>query len=100
VLTAFYTPPEAIKALANSLHENDISPRRFLEPSAGSGAFVDIFQKTFQPNETVCIEKDLLTGKVLSHLHPGDKVHIFGFEEIENRPDNQHGKSRGWTTRN
>ena len=31
----------------------------------------------------------MLTGKVLSHLHPGDKVHIFGFDEIENRPDNR-----------
>ncbi|MDR1339679.1 MAG: hypothetical protein LBK58_06475 [Prevotellaceae bacterium] len=26
-------------------------------------------------------------GKILSHLHPGDKVHIRGFEEIEDRSD-------------
>jgi N12 class adenine-specific DNA methylase len=90
ILTAFYTPQEAIQALAGSLHESGISPHRFLEPSAGGGAFVDVFQKTFLPNETVCFEKDLLTGKILSHLHPGDKVHISGFEEIENRPDNKY----------
>jgi hypothetical protein len=89
VLTAFYTPPEIIHALADSLRESVVSPRRFLEPSAGSGTFVDVFQKTFLPNETVCFEKDLLTGKILSHLHPGDRVHITGFEEIENRPDNR-----------
>jgi adenine-specific DNA methylase len=87
VLTAFYTPPEAVKALADALYENGINPYRFLEPSAGNGAFVDVFQKTFLPGETVCFEKDRLTGKILSHLHPDDKVHVRGFEEIENRPD-------------
>jgi hypothetical protein len=89
VLTAFYTPPAIIQTLAESLHESDVNPRRFLEPSAGNGAFADVFNQIFHPHETVCFEKDLLTGKILSHLHSGDKVHISGFEEIENRPDNQ-----------
>ncbi|GHT08928.1 hypothetical protein AGMMS49525_18040 [Bacteroidia bacterium] len=31
-----------------------------------------------------------MTGKILSHLYPGDKVHISGFEEIEDRPDNKY----------
>ncbi|GHT02927.1 hypothetical protein AGMMS49525_07180 [Bacteroidia bacterium] len=89
VLTAFYTPPEIIKALSDSLHENGIHPHRFLDPSAGNGAFVNVFNKTFLPNETVCFEKDLLTGKILSHLHPDDRVHVSGFEAIEDRPDNK-----------
>jgi hypothetical protein len=89
ILTAFYTPPEVIKSLSQSLKENGITPDNFLEPSAGNGAFIDAFKQTFPNNETVCFEKDLLTGKILSHLHPDDKVHITGFEEIENRPDNQ-----------
>jgi adenine-specific DNA methylase len=89
VLTAFYTPPEAVQALSDTLKENGIVPSRFLEPSAGNGAFADAFRQSFPDNETVCFEKDLLTGKILSHLHPDDRVHISGFEEIENRPDNQ-----------
>ena len=89
VLTAFYTPPEAIKALSETLKENGIIPSNFLEPSAGNGAFIDAFRETFPQNKTVGFEKDLLTGKVLSHLHPNDRVHITGFEEIEKRPDNQ-----------
>ncbi|MDR3338991.1 MAG: N-6 DNA methylase, partial [Candidatus Symbiothrix sp.] len=88
ILTAFYTPPEIVKAITGSLHEKDIAPKRFLDPSAGNGVFADIFKHRFFPNETVCFEKDLLTGKILSHLNPGDKIHIRGFEEIENRPDN------------
>ena len=89
ILTAFYTPPEVIKSLSEALKENGITPDNFLEPSAGNGAFIDAVKQTFPNNETVCFEKDLLTGKILSHLHPDDKVDISGFEEIENRPDNQ-----------
>jgi hypothetical protein len=89
VLTAFYTLPEIIKTLSDTLKENGVYPALFLDPSAGNGAFAENF-KTFFPNmETVCFEKDLLTGKILSHLQPENKVHIRGFEEIENRPDNQ-----------
>jgi N12 class adenine-specific DNA methylase len=89
ILTAFYTPPEIIKTISDTLKDNGIAPVRFLEPSAGNGAFADVFRETFPNNKTVCFEKDLLTGKILSHLHPDDKVHIRGFEEIENRPDNR-----------
>jgi N12 class adenine-specific DNA methylase len=89
VLTAFYTPPEIIKTISDTLNEKGISPKHFLDPSAGNGAFADNFKTSFPKMETVCFEKDLLTGKILSHLHPEDKVHIRGFEEIENRPDNQ-----------
>jgi hypothetical protein len=89
ILTAFYTPPEVIKTISDTLKDNGITPVNFLEPSAGNGAFADAFKQTFPNNETVCFEKDLLTGKILSHLHPDDKVHISGFEEIENHTDNR-----------
>jgi hypothetical protein len=89
VLTAFYTPQEAIKALSESLKENGIMPQSFLEPSAGNGAFVETFKDTFPETRTTAFEKDLLTGKILSHLHPDDRVQVRGFEEIENRPENR-----------
>jgi hypothetical protein len=89
VLTAFYTPPEIIKTLSDTLNESGVTPARFLDPSAGNGAFAENFKMSFPTMETVCFEKDLLTGKILSHLQPENKVHIRGFEEIENRPDNQ-----------
>jgi hypothetical protein len=89
ILTAFYTPPEVVKSISNTLKENGVTPVRFLEPSAGNGAFADAFKQTFPNNETICFEKDLLTDKILSHLHSDNKVHICGFEEIENRQDNR-----------
>ena len=78
VLTAFYTPPEVVKAISDALKYNAITPKTFLEPSAGSGAFVDIFKDVFPEMKTTAFEKDLLTGKILSHLNPDDKVHIKG----------------------
>jgi len=89
VLTAFYTPSEAVKALSEVFKENDIIPYKLLEPSAGNGIFIDNFKEDFPEINVSAFEKDLLTGKILSHLYPDEKVHISGFEEIENRPENR-----------
>jgi len=89
VLTAFYTPPEVVKAISDALKYNAITPQNFLEPSAGNGVFVENFKDVFPEIKSTAFEKDLLTGKILSHLNPNDKAHIKGFEEIENRPENQ-----------
>ncbi|MDR3247020.1 MAG: DNA methylase [Prevotellaceae bacterium] len=89
ILTAFYTPQEIVQTISDTLRDTGVSPSRFLEPSAGNGVFADAFNRSFPENETVCFEKDLLTGKILSHLQPDNKVNIQGFEEIENRPANK-----------
>ena len=121
VLTAFYTPQDIVSVLASELGSHGIAPSRFLDPSSGTGVFVDAFQQHSaqqqlseqqssaqqsveqqpseqqsseqQPSRTelspaglsrpeiVCFEKDLLTGKILSHLHPEAKVEITGFED-------------------
>ena len=83
VLTAFYTPSEITEAISGVLKENGIAPLRVLEPSAGRGAFVDAFLKDNPQAEVMAFEKDLLTGKILSHLYPEQRVRIEGFERIE-----------------
>src|SRR5690606_26196044 len=47
VLTAFYTPPPLIKALAVVMKENGITVNKMLEPSAGAGAFIEMFRECF-----------------------------------------------------
>lgn len=106
VLTAFYTPQDIVSVLASELGNYGIAPSRFLDPSSGTGVFVDAFQQHSAQQqlseqqlseqqssrtglspaglshpEIVCFEKDLLTGKILSHLHPEAKVEITGFED-------------------
>lgn len=85
ILTAFYTPKPVIDALANALQDSGIIPVRFLEPSAGTGAFISSFKEMAPEVEVTSFEKDLLTGKILSHLYPEDKVRIEGYEKMEGR---------------
>lgn len=85
VLTAFYTPKPVVDALALALNNSGIKPIRFLEPSAGAGAFISSFKETVPDAEVTAFEKDLLTGKILSHLHPQDKIRIEGYEKMEGR---------------
>ena len=82
VLTAFYTPPAITKVLAEVLKEHNIIPEKVLEPSAGIGAFVDSVLETNPKADVMAFEKDLLTGKILHHLYPEQKVRIEGFEKI------------------
>ena len=83
VLTAFYTPPEIVSAIAGTLHEHGIAPDRLLDPSAGQGVFISAFEPHAPKAEIMAFDKDLLTGKILAHLYPEHKVRAEGFERIE-----------------
>lgn len=85
VLTAFYTPKPVVDILAKTLKESEIEPMRFLEPSAGTGAFIEAFKKEILESRYMAFEKDLLTGKILSHLYPDEYIRIEGYQKIENR---------------
>lgn len=89
VLTAFYTPSAVTEALTDVLKEHQIIPGKVLEPSAGIGAFVDSVLDNNPKADIMAFEKDLLTGKILLHLHPEQKVRIEGFEKIE-KPFNDY----------
>lgn len=51
------------------LHEHDIRPDQVLKNRSDA--------------DIMTFEKDLMTGKILEHLHPGKKVRVQGFEKIE-----------------
>ena len=83
VLTAFYTPKEITDTLASVLAGHGVVPARLLEPSAGMGAFVDSMLRHAPQADVMAFEKDLLTGRMLRHLHPDRKVRVERFEKIE-----------------
>jgi len=85
ILTAFYTPPEVVSALAVALSDSGIKPSRLLDPSAGTGVYAKAFRQLSPHVEVTCFEKDPITGIVLKHLHPEDKVRVQGFENIEKK---------------
>lgn len=88
VLSAFYTPPLVVLAIADVFKENKIKLNNILDPSAGMGEFSSAFNFFYPKTQMMNFEKDLLTGKILSHLKENDKVQISGFETIESRYKN------------
>ena len=88
ILTAFYTPPEIVNTIAENLNKSGANPKSFLDPSAGMGEFISAFKNQNQAPAVTAFEKDILTGKLLSHLYPSDKVIKKGFEEMESRFNN------------
>ncbi|WP_289630713.1 N-6 DNA methylase, partial [uncultured Muribaculum sp.] len=82
-LTAFYTDDRIVNALADALKYQGVEVKKFLEPSAGQGAFIDSFLRIYPGAECLSFEKDLLTGKILQALHPSTTVNIEGFERID-----------------
>ena len=85
VLTAFYTDHRIVDAISDALKYSGVEVKSFLEPSAGQGAFIDSFLRNdkYPGAEVLAYEKDLLTGKILSALHPSILTRIEGFEKIE-----------------
>ena len=83
VLTAFYTPQAITDTIAEVLHDRKVRPRLVLEPSAGMGAFISPVLSNNPQAEVTAFEKDLLTGKMLGHLYPQQKIRTEGFEKIE-----------------
>ena len=85
VLTAFYTPMPVVDAISDALKNSGVEVSSFLEPSAGQGAFIDSFLRNdrYPGAEVLAYEKDLLTGKILSALHPSILTRVEGFEKIE-----------------
>ena len=83
VLTAFYTPQAIADTIADVLNDRKVRPRLVLEPSAGMGAFISPVLSNNPQAEVMAFEKDLLTGKMLGHLYPQQKIRTEGFEKIE-----------------
>ena len=86
ILTAFYTPAVIPETLYQVLQQQGITPKRLYEPSSGAGIFITEAAKFFPQLEKVtAIEKDIVTGKVLtalaSTLPIPVEVQIKGLEE-------------------
>ncbi|MGF7079702.1 helicase-related protein [Mucilaginibacter sp. UYCu711] len=86
VLTAFYTPALVPEAVYTGLADQDIRPKRVYEPSSGAGIFITEALQFFPDLESItAVEKDLLTGKILTALASSfpvpTKVHICGLEQ-------------------
>ncbi|RFZ92843.1 DNA methylase [Mucilaginibacter conchicola] len=95
VLTAFYTPAVVPQTLFATLKEQGISPKKLYEPSCGAGIFAEEAIKAFPGLQQVnAVEKDILTGKVLTALAStfavSTEVQIKGLEETSGKENGQY----------
>lgn len=84
VLTAFYTPKFLIDVVAKQIHatfkDNELQMRSFLEPSAGIGGFLPV---AMSDTCGYAIEKDPVSGLILSLLNDNTVTRTAGFETID-----------------
>jgi N12 class adenine-specific DNA methylase len=95
VLTAFYTPGIVPQTLYAVLKEQGINPKRLYEPSSGAGIFIDEAINAFSSLQQInAVEKDILTGKVLTALAStfpvSTKVQVYGLEETSKKENGQY----------
>ena len=86
VLSAFYTPEFVAQTLYEVISKAGIQPKRMYEPSAGAGVFATGAARAFPDlQRIVCVEKDELTGLILSAINSTldveTKTHICGLEQ-------------------
>ncbi|MBN8673415.1 MAG: hypothetical protein J0L56_04740 [Chitinophagales bacterium] len=89
ILTAFYTPEIIPKVLFTELKKQGIEPKNLYEPSSGAGVFSAQAVNTFPSLQNItAIEKDILTGRVLTALSSSIPVpvtvQVTGFENTSN----------------
>ena len=84
VLTAFYTPKFLVQAVTKQIHttfkDNGLQMRLFLEPSAGIGGFLPV---AMSDTCGYAIEKDPVSGLILSLLNDNTITRTAGFETID-----------------
>ena len=88
-LTAFYTPPEIIRAMYRALERFGVQQGNILEPSMGVGAFFANAPESFSVNHAHLygVELDALTGRLAKQLYQNAHIQITGFEQAS-LPDN------------
>ena len=79
VLTSFYTDTRIVSAIAEALTITDVEIRQCLDPSAGMGAFAEIFAK--RAGMVDAMEKDLLTARISQAIHPYGQGNIIVRQE-------------------
>lgn len=82
-LTSFYTPPEIIRTMYETLERFGLKGGNILEPSMGVGAFFANRPASFDTNGTILygVELDPVTGRIAQQLFPKANIQITGYEK-------------------
>jgi len=81
-LTAFYTPTIIPQAVSIAMQLAGLQPKRILEPSCGTGNFLQPFVQSYPQAATIAYEIDAVTALVTKALYPNTDLRIAGFQTI------------------
>jgi N12 class adenine-specific DNA methylase len=95
VSTAFYTPALIPRTIYDTLSDHGILPQRLYEPSAGAGVFLEEAMRGLDGLQAVtAVEKDLMTGKILTALYAGSEVPVsVQIRKLEETAASEKGQS-------
>ena len=83
-LNAHYTSPEIIGKMWGMAQRLGFAGGRILEPAAGIGHFLGLMPDGLQANtESVAVEMDHLSGRILAKLYPLAKTYTAPFENTD-----------------
>lgn len=85
-LTAFYTPPEVIRAIYKAMEQMGFKEGNLLEPSCGIGNFIGMLPDTMQDSKIYGVELDAISAGIAQQLYQKTTIAAQGFEET-NLPD-------------
>lgn len=82
-LTSYYSPPEIIRTMYETLERFGLKGGNILEPSMGVGAFFANRPASFDTNGTILygVELDPVTGRIAQQLFPKANIQITGYEK-------------------
>lgn len=89
VLTAYYTAPDVVKAMYDTLERFGYAgseQRKILDTSMGTGNFFASMNDSFLKSELYGVEIDAITGRIAKQLYPAAHIQIKGFENTKFEP--------------
>lgn len=83
-LSAFYTPKSVCDSIVQALRNEGFKPKTIIEPSAGTGRFIDSVKNIFgDENQITAVEKDSLTSLILKGRNKDVNLFNCGLEETQ-----------------
>ena len=80
-LTAFYTPPEVIKAIYKAMEQMGFKEGNLLEPSCGIGNFIGMLPEAMRDSRIYGVEIDTVSAGIAQQLYQKSFIAAQGFEE-------------------
>lgn len=80
-LSAFYTAPEVISGIYDTLGRLGFKKGNILEPSMGIGNFFGMLPPSMEKSRLYGVEIDSISGRIAKHLYPKAKIYNTGLEQ-------------------